>query len=132
MAAQDQTELAKDRTDLAEDRTVLAHERSFAGWVRTGMASVGIGLGFNALFETLRPPWVPKAIATLFLAIAIFIFLSAERRACHILARLDPHRIAVIKPIRIRLLSWTLTAATLALTVAVWVLVRSQTPQGAG
>ena len=35
-------DLAQDRTDLAEDRTVLAHERSFAGWVRTGMASVGI------------------------------------------------------------------------------------------
>ncbi|RYF18599.1 MAG: DUF202 domain-containing protein, partial [Oxalobacteraceae bacterium] len=43
------TELAQDRTDFAEDRTVLAHERSFASWMRTGMASVGIGLGFNAL-----------------------------------------------------------------------------------
>ena len=60
--------LARERTDLAEDRTVLAHERSFAGWVRTGMAAVGIGLGFNALFQALEPTWVPKAIATAFLA----------------------------------------------------------------
>ena len=124
MADADRVELAQDRTELAEDRTVLAHERSFAGWVRTGMASVGIGLGFNALFETLQPPWVPKAIATAFLLIAIFIFLSAERRACRILSRLDAHHVAVIKPLRIRLLAWTLSAATLALGAAIWLLVR--------
>lgn len=70
----ERTDLAEDRTKLAEDRTVLAHERSFAGWMRTGMASVGIGLGFNALFRTIDPQWVPKTVATAFLAIAIFIF----------------------------------------------------------
>jgi len=76
----DQKELAASRTDLAEDRTLLAHERSFAGWIRTGMAAVGIGLGFNALFDALKPAWIPKAIATAFLLIAIFIFVSSERR----------------------------------------------------
>jgi putative membrane protein len=116
--------MAKDRTELAEDRTVLAHERSFAGWVRTGMAAVGIGVGFHALFESLHPTWVPKAIATAFLVIAIFIFLSAQRRACRILEHLDPHNVAVIKPVRIRLLSWALVAATLALGIALWLLVR--------
>ena len=120
----DRVELAKNRTDLAEDRTVLAHERSFAGWVRTGMAAVGIGVGFHALFESLNPTWVPKAIATIFLLIAIFIFLSAERRACRILDNLDPHNIAVLKPIRIRMLSWALAAATTALGAALWLLVR--------
>ena len=39
--------LAESRTDLAEDRTVLANERTFAGWVRTGLATVGIGLGLD-------------------------------------------------------------------------------------
>ena len=124
MTTSDQVDLAKDRTDLAEDRTVLAHERSFAGWVRTGMASVGIGLGFHALFGKLQPLWVPKAIASVFLVIAIFIFLSAETRACRVLARLDPHHVAMIKPVRIRLLSWALVAATLALGAAMWLLVR--------
>lgn len=120
----DQVELAKDRTDLAEDRTVLAHERSFAGWVRTGLAAVGIGVGFNALFDSLNPTWVPKGIATAFLLIAVFIFLSAERRACRILSNLDPHNVAVVKPMRIRLLSWALAAATVALGVALWSLAR--------
>lgn len=123
-APPDRAELARDRTDLAEDRTVLAHERSFAGWVRTGMASVGIGVGFHALFETLDPTWVPKAIASVFLGIAIFIFLSAERRACRILGKLDPHKVAAIKPMRIRLMSWALVVATLALAAALWLLVR--------
>lgn len=116
----DRTELAEDRTELAEDRTVLAHERSFAGWTRTGMASVGIGLGFHALFRTVDPQWVPKAIATVFLAIAIFVFLSAERRACAIMNRLEAHKVAALKPVRLRLLSWTLSIATIFLAVVIW------------
>lgn len=117
------TELAEDRTDFAEDRTVLAHERSFASWMRTGMASVGIGLGFNALFATLTPTWVAKAIATLFLLIAIVIFLLAESRARSILGRIDAHRIAAIRPVRIRLLAWAFVVATTALGAAIWWLV---------
>ncbi len=117
------TALAEARTDFAEDRTILAHERSFASWMRTGMASVGIGLGFNALFPTLDPTWVAKAIATLFLAIAVVIFLSAEQRARTILDRVEAHQIAAIRPMRIRLLAWAFVTATLALTGALWWLV---------
>jgi putative membrane protein len=123
MSDPDRSELAQDRTDLAEDRTVLAHERSFGSWVRTGLASVGIGLGFNALFRTVEPTWAAKAIATVFLLIAVFIFLSAERRACTIMSKLQTHRVSALRPIRIRLMAWALVAATLALIAAMWVLV---------
>jgi putative membrane protein len=116
------SDLAQDRTDLAEDRTLLAHERSFAGWVRTGMAAVGIGVGFNALFQTLEPAWAPKAIASIFLWLAVFMFLSAERRACRSISRLEAHKIAVLAPIRLRLMTWILTAATVALGIVIWVL----------
>lgn len=122
MADPDRNELAEERTSLAEDRTILAHERSFAGWVRTGMAAVGIGLGFNALFDALEPAWVPKSIASAFLLIAIFIFISAERRACGIISRLEAHQIHALKPIKIRLLTGTLVAATMALDGAIWAL----------
>lgn len=114
--------LAQDRTDLAEDRTLLAHERSFAGWTRTGMAAVGIGLGFNALFQMLEPSWVPKAIATIFLFIAVFIFISAERRAARAIGRLEAHRIATLAPVRLRLLTWALASATVALGASIWIL----------
>ena len=115
-------ELARSRTDFAEDRTLLAHERSFASWVRTGMAAVGIGIGFNALFQTLQPAWVPKAIASLFLLIACFIFLSAERRACRAIGRLDAHYIVTLAPIKVRLMTGALTLATVALGGAIWIL----------
>jgi putative membrane protein len=55
--------LAQFRTDLSEDRTMLANERTFASWMRTGFAGIGIGLAFNALFTRMEPEWVPKAIA---------------------------------------------------------------------
>jgi len=120
MCAQERTDLAQNRTELAEDRTVLAHERSFAGWVRTGMAAVGLGLGFNALFRTMEPSWMPKAIATSFLLTAIYVFVSAERRARTIIAKLEPHNVTVLRPMRIRLLAWALAAASAALVAALW------------
>lgn len=118
----DRNELAETRTSLAEDRTILAHERSFAGWVRTGMAAVGIGLGFNALFDALEPAWVPKAIASAFLLIAVFIFLSAERRARGIISRLEAHQIRALKPVKMQVLTGSLVVATLALGGAIWAL----------
>lgn len=118
----DRDDLAEDRTDLAEDRTVLANERTFAGWMRTGMAAVGIGLGFNALFQMLEPTWIPKAIATAFLLIGIFVFLSAERRACRVLDRLDTHQVKSFRAINVRLITYALVAATIALIAALWLL----------
>jgi len=114
--------LAEDRTDLAEDRTVLANERTFAGWMRTGFAAVAIGVGFHALFEKMEPSWAPKAIATTFLLAAIYIMLVAERRACRVLARFDQHRVAELKPMNLKIVTYGSVAATLALIAATWLL----------
>jgi len=114
--------LAVDRTDLAEDRTVLANERTFAGWLRTGLAAVGIGLGFHVLFGTLEPLWVPKAIATVFLAIGIFIFIAAERRSCAVLDRLHAHKVKSFKAMNLRVITGALSLATLALIAGIWML----------
>ncbi len=122
MAAEDRNELAEDRTDLAEDRTMLANERTFAGWMRTGLAAVGIGLGFHALFRAMDPAWVPKGIATVILVIGTFIFIAAERRACAIVTRLKTHEVETIKTINLKLIAWVLVAATFALIAAIWVL----------
>ncbi|HEV2079793.1 MAG TPA: DUF202 domain-containing protein [Allosphingosinicella sp.] len=112
-------ELAEERTDLAEDRTLLANERTFAGWMRTGFASVGVGLGFHVLFE-MEPVWVPKAIATAFLLIGIFIFISAERRAGAVRNRLDSHEVKTFKLVNLRLITAAMVIATAALAVAIW------------
>ena len=122
MARDEREQLAEDRTRLAEDRTVLANERTFAGWLRTGFAAIGIGLGFHVLFQAMEPKWVPKAIATAFLLAGIYVILVAERRACRVLERLDTHKVAELKPINLRILTWVSVAATTALIAAIWLL----------
>lgn len=121
--ATDRDKAAAERTDLAEDRTILANERTFAGWMRTGLAAVAIGIGFNALFQTLQPTWIPKAIATVFLLIAIFVVIAAERRACAVVRRLEPHEIKTFKMMNLKLVSWAMAAATASLIAAIWLLV---------
>lgn len=85
------TEQVASRNDLAEDRTLLASERTFAGWMRTSFASLEIGVGFHALFGELQPSWLPRAIATSFMMLAMAVVILAERRATAVLARLSPH-----------------------------------------
>jgi putative membrane protein len=118
---EDKQQLAKDRTDLAEDRTVLANERTFAGWMRTGFASIAVGVGFN-LVTKMQPVWVPKAIASAFLLIAICIFIAAERRACSIVERLHAHEIESVRIRYLRLITGAIVAATVALIAAIWLL----------
>jgi putative membrane protein len=112
--------LARKRTDFAEDRTVLANERTFASWLRTGFAGIGIGLGFHALFGRIEPLWLPRVVATAFLIIAIIIFAAAERRATVVIRRLHTHEVETVKIGVVRLIIFVTVAATLALIAAIW------------
>jgi len=118
--AQDRNELAEDRTDWAEDRTLMANERTFAGWMRTGLAAVGIGLGFNALFGKLDPVWVAKGIATLFIAIGVFVFWSAQRNASAVQNRMDSHDAAPIRTSNMKLIAAAMAFASACLAVGIW------------
>lgn len=123
MAGEKRTELADARTDLAEDRTLLANERTFAGWTRTALAAIGVALGFNALFKTLEPAWLPKAVSTALLLIAISVMIMAERRARAVSRRLNGHDVETFKAVNLRLLMLAVVAASLALTAAIWLLI---------
>ncbi len=116
-------ELAEDRTDLAEDRTALANERTFAGWARTAMAAIGIGLAFNALFKAMEPAWVPKAIATVFILLGLFLTVMAERRACAVASRLDTHSVKEMAQMNLRVIAIAMGLGGAALIVAIWMLV---------
>ena len=120
----DGPDLARMRTDFAEDRTVLANERTFGSWMRTGFGAIGIGLGFHALFGKIHPLWLPRAIATAFLLIALIIFVAAERRACVVIRRLHTHQVETVKIAVLRLITVVTVAATLALIAALWMLNR--------
>jgi putative membrane protein len=122
MSDSSKNDLATARTDLAEDRTILANERTYAGWLRTGFAGIGIGLAFNALFNRLEPSWVPRAIATSFLLVAILIFVVAERRSSAVLHRLHAHQVKSIGGKRMMLITGISVLSTLALIAAIWLL----------
>ena len=119
--------LAQRRTDLAEDRTLLANERTYAGWMRTAFAAIGVGLGFRALFTEMQPPWLPRAIATLFLLIGIALFVAAERRAAWVVTHLRVHAIETVRVRNMRLVTAAMVVATLVLVVAMWA-TRMSTP----
>lgn len=123
MSKDERESLAENRTDLAEDRTLLANERTFAGWLRTGFASIGVGLGFHVLFKMIEPVWVPKAIGTAFLLIGIFIFIAAERRAAAVNSRLNAHEIKTFKKMNLQLITIVVVLATIGLIAAIWIVV---------
>lgn len=115
-------ELSVDRTAMAEDRTVLASERTFASWMRTGLAAVGIGLGFHALFVSMEPWWAPRAIATVFFCVGMFVTISAEQRATTVVKKLHAHKVEAVGVGRLRVITIITCGAIAALIVALWML----------
>ena len=120
--AKKRTSYAEDRTDWAEDRTAMANERTFAGWMRTAFAAIGIGIGFNALFEKLEPIWVPKSIASGFIIIGMVVMYLAQHRACSAFERLNAHSVHIPAVKKLRMLSWAVIAGGIALITAFWLL----------
>ena len=119
---EERNELAVERTNFAEDRTVQATERTFAGWLRTAFAAIGVGLGFHVIFGQLEPPWLARAIATLFILAGAWLAVSAERRACDSLAKLEPHRIVGPPLPKFRWLGWAAALGALLLIAGLWIL----------
>lgn len=115
-------ELAQDRTDWAEDRTILANERTFAGWMRTGMASVALAVGLRAVFGEFEPTWVAKAIATVFIVTAIYIFWAAQASACQTLQRLDDNEAHAQPMSRMRVLAMVFACAAAGVGAVLWAL----------
>lgn len=116
------THLAADRTDMAEDRTIMAVERTFAGWIRTAFASIAIGLGFRALFGELDPPWLARVISSMFIALAIWLALSAATRACASLARMSTHAVDRPRGRHMRFISWAVAGGAAVLLAGLWFL----------
>lgn len=120
--AEERTDLSQDRTDWAEDRTVMANERTFAGWMRTGLAAVGIGLGFNAIFGKIEPAWLPKLLATVFIGIGIVIFWLALNKGAAVHKRLDAHSAKPIERSNLKLIAVLMSLGSVGLAGAVWII----------
>ncbi len=106
-----QTEWAATQLRLAEDRTILAAERNYSAWLRAGLASFAVGVGFEAFMGHVHPPWVPKTVASVLILIGIgitWLGLIATRRTY---ARLHSH----VTP---RQSIWLLTVINFVLSLA--------------
>jgi putative membrane protein len=115
-------ELAKDRTDWAEDRTILANERTFAGWMRTGMASLAVAIGLRAVFGAFEPTWAAKLVATIFVIAAVYIFWAAHASATKTLDRLHDHHANAQPNRRMQLMAVIFSVASIAVGVILWML----------
>lgn len=115
-------DLAEQRTDLAEDRNIMAVERTFAGWIRTAFAAIGIGLAFRAVFGEFQPPWLGKAIATMFVAAGGILAIVAQQRTCKTMARLNSHRMKPASAPNFRLLGLAVAFGAIVLIAGLWIL----------
>ncbi len=129
---EDSNDLAHDRTDMAEDRTVMAVERTFAGWMRTAFGAIGIGLGFNALFDAVQPWWVARAIATVFILLAAALALVAQHRATKAMGRMSGHAVDRPDTPHLRYIAWSVCAGAATLIGAIWFLLDGNTPGSGG
>lgn len=120
--AEERTGLAQDRTDWAEDRTVLANERTYGGWMRTGLASVGMGLAVNAIFRATEPTWLAKAVATIFVLLGVFVFWNAWCHACRVRERLESHAASPLPASRLGVIAGCFAFGSVALGVVLWIL----------
>lgn len=110
------------RTEWAEDRTVLANERTFAAWMRTGMACIGVALGLRAVFSETNHPLIAKGVAELFVLTAILIFVSALRRSRATHARINTHDTAAQSRRNMLFTSVAMTIGAVATGVILWLL----------
>ena len=118
----DREELAEERTHFAEDRTIMAMERTFAGWIRTAFAAIGIGLAFHVVFDEFEPPWLARAIATMFILAGGWVAIAAERRACATHTKLHAHTVKAASAPRFRWLGWAAAVAAALLIAGLWIL----------
>lgn len=116
----DSNELAETRTDWAEDRTILANERTFAGWMRTGMACLGVALGLKAIFGGFSPTWVPKLVANVFVVLAVFIFWAARNKSCQTAKRMNEHSTNPQPSGNMTLIAIVLTAGAIGTGALLW------------
>ncbi|MFC2968452.1 YidH family protein [Acidimangrovimonas pyrenivorans] len=113
------TDFDSMKTEWAEERTVLAVERTYASWLRTGLGAIGVAIGLHVVFGLGPHGWAGRAVASLFLVIALTLFAAAERQAQRQLRQLAeeyplPHRG------RFTSISLLFIVATLAVGVLLW------------
>ena len=118
-----ETEQTEDhRTDWAQDRTIMANERTFNSWMGLGLGAVGVAIALKAVFGAFEPTWAAKAVASMFLGIAIAIYWIAKRQARKTQDRLTSYDAEPVPSKHFTRLAAIMTLATLAVGGVLWAL----------
>lgn len=118
----DNNDLAHERTKWAEDRTLLASERTFSSWMGTGLGSLGLAVGMQAVFGAMEPTWVAKSAATIFVLIAVMLFVSALRNAQETLKRLNSSSAEPVSSNNLSIIAYSLTVGALGACIVLWMI----------
>jgi putative membrane protein len=116
----DKQELAQERTNWAEDRTIMANERTFSSWMGTGLGAIGVAIGLQAVFGEFEPVWAAKGVASMFLAIAILVFWSAQHQAIKTFRRLNEDDAEATPSRSYTMLAAAMTIAAIATGAILW------------
>ena len=106
----DETEV---RTRLAEDRTVLANERTYSAWVRTGLAALAAGVGFEKFLTGAMPDWIVRAVAAILILFSFCAFFLAIWHYTHLGLKLKKAEIRMLPIKSLMLLTAALCLASL-------------------
>lgn len=119
---EDKQKLAEIRTSWAEDRTLLANERTFSSWMGTGLGSLGLAVGLQAVFGAVEPTWVAKLAATMFVVIALIMFQTALHNSCETKKRLHSHTSEPVSTRSLSMIAHLLSAGAVAVGSVLWIL----------
>lgn len=111
--------LAEERTDWALERTLLAKQRTFGAWMRTGMASVVLGVGAARLLTDLGPAWVLQGASGLLLAVGMATFWFGFQGYRRVFRKLSDEGVRGTSLRVAGTIAVSLTAATLILFVLI-------------
>jgi putative membrane protein len=68
----------------------------------------------------MEPAWVPRAIATGFLILAILVVILAQRRAAEVIRRLNAHAVVNARALNLQIFAILVSLGSIALIAAIW------------
>lgn len=86
------------------------------------MASLAVAIGLKAVFGAFDPTWAAKALATIFVIAAVYIFWAAYDAATKTMDRLTDHHANAQPNKRMKILSVVFSCASVGVGGILWML----------
>lgn len=68
----------------------------------------------------MEPVWLPKALATAFILVAVAIVFAAQRKAVAVAHRPECHKAEPMRGLTLRLIAGAMMLASVGLAAAIW------------